>query len=779
MVAYSSTTRRSRSGVVQWIKSNVGIPANTLAVQTNQKTARRDSTIIFLDNAVYALLLPLKLALFLPAFSLYLLFVISSLNDFRPALFDSLRRRQDFLSSDGILRALGEAIGAKKVALYIRIPGTQESENGREQHALPMVWNSNGDHEKPESIWIDAHPQLKRIMKQEGQELLDWDRADGTAMAISNGSGRDNPWFIPIRFHDGVIGAVQADVKGLRRNNTALQKVRLISELIAPSVQDYRSLAAMDQMGFRFTRLHVDHRNETFFDATKIMTVVMHDILSPLASALIIEIGFASIHHFHSEDDADKQLLKDQQTDAWLESEGSQLIGKDQSVRLDINQIVVRSRQHHDGKPFQIGGLVFTIPNEKDDFDLPTLAAYYLNRKAVGSIVSDSIFDVARGFFNEIIKDLALEFSTEPLSDEAWFETVNVAVRRSGIQWAVAQRFRNGTSGDDGSRIKLHSNLSYSERAALFSQPLVTPDAETFPSPCVVELLLRKSNQRLWLGIKRENFGPELDFESPWRIFLENLADVADGALDSMQKKREAEFAREDQEVIARAVMTGTLTHELFNLLGGQVQATEFMEKEEARNPAIKLTDTYKNQFRNLRTSALNGRELTEAFWRITSDTSGNCKISEAALEAFKLHRMLLKKRKIDVNIDPSTEVVAKVPFFRAAFALANLVGNASDAINYQGTIDIRAEETNEFIVCHVTNDGPALRDDMRERLFEIGATDKPRHRGWGLFYVRRLLRQIGGKVELAHSFDKNVRFTMSFPKHSPNKGINPGSLQK
>jgi len=55
IVAYSATASRSRSGAVQWIRSNVGIPANTLAVQTNQKTARRDSTIIFLERRLRAI----------------------------------------------------------------------------------------------------------------------------------------------------------------------------------------------------------------------------------------------------------------------------------------------------------------------------------------------------------------------------------------------------------------------------------------------------------------------------------------------------------------------------------------------------------------------------------------------------------------------------------------------------------------------------------------------------------------------------------------------------
>lgn len=749
-----------------WIRE-VGTRADQLAQQTNKQTGRlTDKTIHFLDNAVYALLLPLKLALFLPAFSLYLLFVISSLNDLRPALFDSISRRKDYLSSDGILSAIGKAIGANRVQLYVRIPGTQELQTGREERALPMVWNSDGYREKPNSVSINSHPRLKRIMKDEGSEIL----SDPTPPLISiHTTSQEPPWLVPIRFHGGVIGALQADLAGDRKNHTTLQKFRLMSDLIAPSVQDYRALAALDQMGFRFTRLQVDHPNESFSEATRRMADVMHDILSPLASGLIIEIGFTSIHHFQAEREADEQLLKDQENESWLEDEEFQLIGKDRSIRLEKSKTSVKSRQHRqDGSDaLQIGGLMFTIPAEKDQFNVPTLAAYYLNRKAVSSLVADGIFDVARGFFSEIIKNLALDFSTEPLSDRAWFETVQSAVKRSGIRWLVAQPHWNGSDAESRERIMLHSNLSERERASLFAQRLATAEASSLPAPGVVEVWLRKSKYRLWLGIERYGFGPELEFESPWKIFLEDLAAVADAALDSMHKKREAELARQDQGVMTIAVMTGTLTHQILGLLGNQVQTTEAME-EEARQPSVHLTENYKNLYRNLRTSALNGRELTEAFGRITKvQDSGPCNMSEAAQEALKLHRLLLTRRQILVTIDPTTDIVVNVPFFVAAFALANLVGNASDAIRFKGSIVIEAKETEDSFVCHVTNNGPEIRQEMRDKIFEFGATDKPGHNGWGLYYVQQLLIQSHGHVQLAHSDENSTRFTVTLSKES------------
>src|ERR1700752_1019210 len=765
IINYSTLPNREHSRPIDWVQSKIGVRANQLARQTNTQTGRKDSTITFLDNAVYAILLPLKLALFLPAFCLYIL-VVSSMNDLRPALFDSIMRRKDYLSSDGIVGAIGSAIGATKICLYIRIPGTQESEIGREERALPLAWNSDGRREKAEPISINSHPYLKYIMKDKGKQILD---SNPIGVASRNGDAEEHPWVIPIRFHGAVIGALQADLKKYRKNHTTLQKVRLMSDVIAPSVQDYRSLAALDQMGFRFTRLQVEHPEESFRKATQRLSEVMHDILSPLASGMIIEIGFTSIHHFHSNSEADERLLRDQENDSWLEDEETRLIGENQSIRLEKSKTLIRSRQHHlDGtEPVQIGGVMFTNSSHHDEFNSPTLAAYYLNRKAVASHVADGILDVARGSFNSIIKDLALHFSTEPSTDSDWFKSLQSAIKRSGILWVVAQSFRDGSSSEKGDRLKVHPGLSDKARAILFSQPLATPCALAISTPCVVEVLLPKSNHRLWLGVEREGFGPELDFESPWKLFLNDFADVADAALESMHRKREVELARQDQSVMTIAVTTGTLTHQFFNMMHANLMLTDAMA-EEARKPEVQLSDRYINLVNTLRTAAVNGMDLIEAFQSITEVQDPRpCRIREAVDEAHKLYRASLRDRKIIVNPDPSTELEAHVPFFVAAFTVANLVGNASDAIRYNGSIDIQAEENEQFRSCHVTHTGPAIAAPAREKLFKFGETTKKQHKGWGLYFVKRLLIQSHGDIWLAHSEENSTRFTFKLPRNS------------
>lgn len=745
----------------------------------SQDVRRQNDITTFLDHAIIAVLLPMKLALFLPAFCLYLLFFIISINDMRPALFESISRRKDYLSSDGIVRAIANAIGADKVSLYIRIPGRHEMPTGKEERALPLVWHKDAggvEDSQAELVPIKDYPALTRIMREEGSEVLGSDNSSPAA-----GSRHDenrSQWWVPIRFHGGVIGALQADLVGDRRNHTTLQKLRLMTELIAPSVQDYRSLAAVDQMGFRFTHLQVEYPKDNFEESTKRVAAVLHDVLSPRASGLIIEIGFFDIAHFVAESERDEKLIRGQKVDSWREDGEKQLIDEDPTVMLEKSMMVIRVREteHQENgliKLLPIGGLMFTIPAERDEFSRPTLAAYYLNRKALASLAADNVFDLARDYLGEIVHDLGVELSKETLSHRTWFAAVQSAVLRSGVLWVVAAK---DLYGEEQKPIALDPAQTEAERKALFAEPLRSPDAATTPASHTVSVALPKSKHRLWLGVERAGFGPELNFESPWRVFLGDLAKVADAALDSVRTQQEAELAIQNQGVITIAVTTGTLMHQILNMIGDQMLATESLE-EESRKPTVQLDDRCRNLIRSLRTSAMHGLELTKAFKSVTQmEGPWPCNVRETAEEALKLYRVSLKHRGIEVVIDPSTDVCADVPFFVPAFSLANLIGNARDAIWSQGRIRIDAEEKGQFIECHVTNNGPEIPPPVQKTLFEFGKSSKHGHNGWGLYFVKRALIENGGDIWLAHSNEESTSFTILLPRKHPSRDFKSNS---
>lgn len=100
-------------------------------------------------------------------------------------------------------------------------------------------------------------------------------------------------------------------------------------------------------------------------------------------------------------------------------------------------------------------------------------------------------------------------------------------------------------------------------------------------------------------------------------------------------------------------------------------------------------------------------------------------------------------------------------------WALENVVKNALDALaGRKGTITIRAFHRDpEWVTLQIRDTGPGVAPEIRERLFEAGATTKPGGWGVGLSLSRRIVERIhGGRIELLRSDRKGTVFQIRLP---------------
>jgi signal transduction histidine kinase len=530
----------------------------------------------------------------------------------------------------------------------------------------------------------------------------------------------------------------------------------------------------MDQLGFRFTRLQVDHPKDVFEVSTMRMGHVLYDVLSPVASGLIIDFGFAPVFHFDADSKEHKQFVVDLKPDVWPEDEEIQTIG---DIMLAKSTKVVRTREQDEQGESQlvlrqIGGLMLAIPAAKDEPSRPTLAAYYLNRKAVASLMADGVLDLARDSLGEIIKELGVELNKEPLSKSTWFMALQSAVQRSGIRWVVASPAEHEEQPEGQPPITLDPDLTELQLEALFAEPLATLHAADLPVKHIIRLVLPKSKYRLFLGIERTGFGPELNFDSPWRVFLSDLAKVSDAALDVLKTQQAVQMALENENVITIALLSGAIMHQVLNLMDGQLYTTTMLA-EESRKPTVQLNEGCERFIQLLLTTASQGRDLTQTFRNVGKSRGERpCSLKRAAEEAVKLHKYFFKDDLIDVIVDPSTDIAVDVPFLVAVFALANLISNAKDAIWKRGWIKIEAVESDQSIHCHVTNNGFEIPAPVQETLFEFGQSSKDGHYGWGLHFVKKTLMNHSGDICLAHTNATSTRFTIDFPRKPPARDL-------
>ncbi|MER1998565.1 MAG: ATP-binding protein, partial [Lysinibacillus sp.] len=98
-----------------------------------------------------------------------------------------------------------------------------------------------------------------------------------------------------------------------------------------------------------------------------------------------------------------------------------------------------------------------------------------------------------------------------------------------------------------------------------------------------------------------------------------------------------------------------------------------------------------------------------------------------------------------------------------------NIVANAVEAIEQQGTITISTKQTHNDIQIFIENDGPTIDPALLDSIFDAGYTTKFNEQGVastgiGLNHVKTMCEKIGGSVCVTSAL--TTIFTITFPTY-------------
>lgn len=96
--------------------------------------------------------------------------------------------------------------------------------------------------------------------------------------------------------------------------------------------------------------------------------------------------------------------------------------------------------------------------------------------------------------------------------------------------------------------------------------------------------------------------------------------------------------------------------------------------------------------------------------------------------------------------------------------AFANLMRNASEAMDGQGTIDVAVQRKPGKVVVTIADHGPGIADELRTRVFEPYVTTKVDGTGLGLALVRQTVEAHGGAIIVGETPGGGASFTLAFP---------------
>jgi signal transduction histidine kinase len=252
--------------------------------------------------------------------------------------------------------------------------------------------------------------------------------------------------------------------------------------------------------------------------------------------------------------------------------------------------------------------------------------------------------------------------------------------------------------------------------------------------------------------------------------FLETLAALLAGIVERNRLQREAEAQVESLRAIdeARAHLVAVVTHALrtplavvrayVELLGGaargsaqSAEATEWerqaLEQVERLDQAV---DSILSSLRVLQPDTSAPQPLDVAV--VVEETA------RELAPLFRRQRLATSFLERPLAAMGSAEMVRRL--------LGYLLENASKYAPRDGTIDIYGWRQAERTYLAITDDGPGIPKEWRERIFEpfVRLDDSPRGAGIGLFAARHMARSMGGDLRTEDREPHGTQFVLELP---------------
>ncbi len=222
----------------------------------------------------------------------------------------------------------------------------------------------------------------------------------------------------------------------------------------------------------------------------------------------------------------------------------------------------------------------------------------------------------------------------------------------------------------------------------------------------------------------------------------------------------------ERQKLAMLGEMASVLAHEIRNPLGS-IKGFAQLVMEQNKEPKIYSSETGEY----LRIIILESKRLES----LTDDLLLYAKTSEYRPEDVDLKVLIsecvkniqanINEKRIDFEISLHEAIFIKTDYNKLKQILINIIQNAVEAISEKGLIEITAEIRNNTAEISINDNGSGMDDDTRTNAFKPFFTTKTSGTGLGLAVVERLVKSIGGSIELRSEPERGTKFKISIPK--------------
>jgi signal transduction histidine kinase len=233
-------------------------------------------------------------------------------------------------------------------------------------------------------------------------------------------------------------------------------------------------------------------------------------------------------------------------------------------------------------------------------------------------------------------------------------------------------------------------------------------------------------------------------------------------ALQASNAIRNAEMYLDTQRVGAMASLTSNMAHRLNGIIG-KVSAWVLQIQSKARRDELDvafLRDRLQRMSNSLtEAAALVDRVREKAKEDVRVDSVDVNEAIESALKGADIPRGIVVEKRLDKKLP---EVTAVRQHLIEAFRV--LISNAVGAMGDTGRLTVASQRVEDSVQVSVEDTGGGISDEVRDRLFILGATTKKRGLGYGLWWTKTSLGWVEGDIRVESEPGKGSTFTVSLP---------------
>jgi two-component system NtrC family sensor kinase len=246
--------------------------------------------------------------------------------------------------------------------------------------------------------------------------------------------------------------------------------------------------------------------------------------------------------------------------------------------------------------------------------------------------------------------------------------------------------------------------------------------------------------------------GPALSGTKEVRSLAAGFADMA-GRLESLEREREITRQRMQhaEQLAALGQLAAGLAHEIHNPLDGMLECVRYMEADPAKaERAAKYLPMVTEGLERIAEVMKQMLALARSGHDTAIEMCLAAEISDSLSVILEGH---LGARKVKLTWRKNGPGVCLCNRNGLSQAILNLVLNAAEAAEGHDDPEVIIDVNDElpWVSLTVSDCGPGVPDDLRERIFEPFFTTKPAGTGTGLGLAisRQLIRAAGGDLEL------------------------------